>query len=118
MKTFQGGDLKIDVSVTNSAVRLNWLGKSVAREPSRLLKPFFDGLAPYIVKTRELELDFRSFEFMNSSTIKPILTFVHAASKDARKVSVKFDASKTWQRLSFGLLGALARTWDNVTVEG
>jgi hypothetical protein len=118
MKSFQGGELTIDVNVTNTTVRLVWLGKSVAREPSAVLRPFFDQLAPYLVKTRELDIDFRGFEFMNSSTIKPILTFVQSASQGARKVSVRFDGSKTWQRLSFGVLKALSKSWTNVTVEG
>jgi hypothetical protein len=118
MKTFEGGELKISVSISSANIKLNWLGRSIGREPSQLLRPFFEALDPYIIRTRDLEIDFRNFEFMNSSTIKPILTFVQNASKSARAVSVKYDATKPWQRLSFGLLRAVARTWENVTVEG
>jgi hypothetical protein len=118
VKSFESNGLFVDVDVQHSRLTLKWKGQSFARDPSLLLKPFFDGLERYVSKTRDIELDFRSLEYMNSATLKPILTFVQAASADYRTVLVRYDAHKTWQRLSFKLLKALSATWGNVSLEG
>ena len=118
VNSFESGGLKVEVEVTRSALRLSWQGRSTERDPSKVLKPFFGTLEPHIKNDRTVELDFRDLEFMNSSTVKPILVFCEAASTKARSVSVRYDSHKTWQRLSFGLLKAMSRTWNNVTVEG
>lgn len=117
-KSFESGGLSIRVDVQATRVKLVWTGQSVARDPTLVLKPFFEGLARYTGKTRDLEIDFRDLEYMNSSTLKPILTFVQAANSDYRAVHVRYDSQKNWQRLSFKLLQALAATWANVKIEG
>ena len=116
-KSFEAGELEIRIDLSPGKLKLIWLGRSVGRDPSLLLKPLFDGLAPYLDKDREVELDFRKFEYMNSSTLKPILTFVQRASGDARAVQVRYDSQKNWQRLSFKLLQAVASSLTNVSVE-
>lgn len=117
-KSFESGELSIQVELQPSRLRLVWLGQSVARDPSMVLKPFFEGLGSYVSKTRDVELDFRKFDYMNSSTLKPILTFVQRASVEYRNVVVRYDSQKNWQRLSFKLLQALSNTWPNVSIEG
>jgi hypothetical protein len=116
-RSLDSGGLVIRVDVQISRLKLVWSGQSVARDPSSLLKPFFEGLARFASKTRDIELDFRGLEYMNSSTLKPILTFVQSASAEYRGVQVYYDAHKNWQRLSFKLLQALAATWPNVSIE-
>lgn len=117
MNAFQVGELKVEVVMTRSSVKLCWLGRSVERDPAKSLAPFFGSIEQQL-GDRSVELDFRSLEFMNSSTVKPILMFCQSASTKARAVSVRYDSQKTWQRLSFGLLRAVSSTWKNVTVEG
>jgi hypothetical protein len=118
MTTFESGELKVEVVVTRDALKLSWLGRSVERDPAKNLSPFFGTLEAHIRQNRSVELDFRDLEFMNSSTVKPILVFCQKASTKARAVSVRYNSTKTWQRLSFGLLKAMSATWNNVTVEG
>ncbi len=117
-RTLTAGELDVRVNATVGKITLSWHGRSVAREPSAVLQPFFDTVIRNLNKSQELELDFRSFEFMNSSTLKPILTFVQAASAEARHVRVRYDEKRTWQRLSFKLLRAVSSTWTNVSVQG
>ena len=117
-KSFKSGELAIGVELTMSMLKLSWRGRSVARDPAEVLKPFFETLGAHFDKQRDVELDFREFEYMNSSTLKPILAFVQTASGAVRSVQVKYDAKKNWQRLSFKLLQAVSSTWPNVTVLG
>jgi hypothetical protein len=118
VNSFESGGLAIRVDVHASRLKLTWTGQSVARDPAAVLKPFFEGLTRFAGKMRDLEIDFRGLEYMNSSTLKPILTFVQAANSDYRAVHVRYDGQKNWQRLSFKLLQALAGTWANVKIEG
>jgi hypothetical protein len=117
-RSFESGGLSIRVDAQFGKLKLTWGGQSVARDPSAVLNPFFESLSRYGSKTRDLDLDFRSLEYMNSSTLKPILTFVQAASSAYRSVGVRYDSQKSWQRLSFKLLQALAGSWQNVKIEG
>jgi hypothetical protein len=117
-RSFESGGLTIRTDLQANKLRLTWMGQSVSRDPSLVLKPFFEGLQRHASKTRDIELDFRGLEYMNSSTLKPILTFVQAASAEYRGVQVRYDGAKNWQRLSFKLLQALATSWGNVSVEG
>jgi hypothetical protein len=117
-RAFESGGLAIRVDVQFAKLRLSWSGQSVARDPSTALAPFFETLSRYAGKTRDIELDFRGLEYMNASTLKPIVTFVQGANNDYRSVLVRYDASKNWQRLSFKLLQALAGSWSNVRIEG
>jgi hypothetical protein len=117
-KSFSSPELNIHVDLSLSKLRLSWRGRSTSRDPAGLLKPFFDTLSVHIDKQHDIELDFREFEYMNSSTLKPILTFVQTAAGEARSVEVKYDAKKSWQRLSFRLLQAVSSTWNNVSVLG
>jgi hypothetical protein len=116
-KTFQADDLKIEVKVERTLVCLTWLGQSNSRDPSAVLRPLFDELTGHVSKEREVELDFRSFEYMNSSAFRPILLFVQQASKSSRGVRVRYDSRKNWQRLSFKTLQAVSASLGNVVVE-
>lgn len=118
MKTFKSGELEIGVKVATGIVRLTWLGQSNTRDPGATLRPFFEQVMVLLNKEREVELDFRGLEYMNSSTFRPILSLVQTASVSARGVSVRYDATKNWQRLSFKTLQAVSARLGNVRVEG
>lgn len=117
-RSFDSGGLSIRVDAQFAKLKLTWTGQSTARDPSSALTPFFESLARHASKTRDLDLDFRGLEYMNSSTLKPILTFVQASKEEYRTVLVRYDSQKGWQRLSFKLLQALASSWNNVKIEG
>lgn len=116
-KTFQADELKIEVKVEHSKLRLAWLGQSNSRDPNAVMRPLFDEISGYLNKDREVELDFRAFEYMNSSAFRPILLFVQQASKSSRGVRVRYDSRKNWQRLSFKTLQAVSASLGNVVVE-
>ena len=116
-KSFSDGDLSIQVNSTPYKLKLVWTGRSVARDPGVMLAPFFNDLEELLGSDCDVEIDFRRFEYMNSSTLKPIIRFVQFASERSRTVQVVYDAQKSWQRLSFKLLSAVAGSLDNVRVD-
>ncbi len=117
MRTFEAGELKIEIKVGAKLLKLTWLGQSNTRDPGQALRPFLEEMAQLFNKEREVELDFRNLDYMNSSTFRPILNLVQAASSAARAVSVRYDAQKNWQRLSFKTLQAVSASLGNVRVE-
>ncbi|MCC6875272.1 MAG: hypothetical protein IT378_13275 [Sandaracinaceae bacterium] len=63
-------------------------------------------------------LDFRELEYMNSSTVRPIIELLQSANTNASAVRVLYRSGVTWQRLSFRLIEALSKDWGKVTMEG
>ncbi|MCB1322066.1 MAG: hypothetical protein KDK34_17540, partial [Leptospiraceae bacterium] len=79
MQSLEQGNLKIDASVDADGQRLllKWIGKSVDADPAAVLDTYLDG----VVKTAaqngySLEMDFSSLDYMNSSTVPPIIRVI------------------------------------------
>jgi anti-anti-sigma regulatory factor len=111
------GELEVQVKQRGSSIVLNFLGRSVDRNPGTELRPYFEGIREALAG-RSLVLDFRELKYMNSSTVRPIIEIIQGASKIATAVEVHYHSSVTWQRLSFKLIEALAKEWPNVTIQG
>jgi hypothetical protein len=114
MKTFQSGEMRVAVKVNAGQVRLTWFGQSNTRDPKAMLAPLVQEITPLLTQERDVELDFRELDYMNSSTFRPLLQLVQAASKATRSVSVLYDGRKNWQRLSFKTLEAVTSVLGNV----
>ena len=114
MNDLDAGGLRIVVESTPTSVQLKWRGRSVERRPATTLGPFFETVLAEL-GDRRLMIDFREFEFMNSSTVRPIIEFLRSASEVAKAIEVYYHGGITWQRLSFKVVEALAKEWDNVS---
>ena len=113
---FQAEDLTIESVQRSDQLVVRWLGRSEDRDPSQTLQPLLDSLSEHFRGASSVELDFRALEYMNSSTVRPILNLVQRASASAGNVRVLYDASKTWQRMSFLAIGTALRHLTNVQV--
>ncbi len=116
MKKLEADGLTIEVKDSPFGMCVVWLGKSDTRDPGRSITPFLDQLVDGRLAAKQVELDFTQFDYMNSSTIRPILTFIQKASGASKNVLVRYDGKKNWQRLSFKAIGALSASWRNVAV--
>ena len=52
----------------------------------------------------EILMDFTHFEYMNSSTVTPIVKQLERAKKENRKVTIHYKKGLKWQELSFAAL--------------
>jgi hypothetical protein len=118
MKSLKQGELRIDVEMTTASMVMQWLGRSEERDPGAVLGPFLGGLQPELHPEIEVVMDFRELDYMNSSTVRPIVTFLKQASDSSKDVRVMFDGKKGWQKLSFRALQSLAAVFKNVRFEG
>ena len=84
-------------------------GKIEQLNPNEFLDPFFEMVISKMgdsVINEGLILDVRQLNFMNSSGLRAILSFI-MKRKGNIKLSIKIDNSKTWQRTSLKIAAKL-----------
>lgn len=107
--TFTAGDLTIDTEHDDGVLRLIWKGKSNARNPGQVLAPLFSSeLERASNENRTLEMRFDQLEHFNSSTIAAVIQLIHQARAKTVRLSLVFDPSVKWQKLSFESLRVLS----------
>ena len=113
---YQAEDLTIESLEQDNQLVLRWLGRSETKDPSRTLQPLMEAVISALQSAQSVEFDFRALEYMNSSTVRPILKLLQTASTRAANVHVRYDAGKTWQRMSFLAIGVALASLTNVKV--
>jgi len=96
---------------------MTWIGRSEDRDPSAFLNPYFTGIMTDLAG-RELEIDFQKLEYMNSSTVPPIIQLIKNLNTNTIKTVIVYDKNSKWQSASFKALETIARTMDNIQVTG
>lgn len=81
-------------------------------EPGIFLTPFFDLAKDQMDQT--IRIDFRGLEFLNSSGIKCIVSFV-MDKKPGSKIIFITDSGKTWQKTSLEVIQSLDE--ENIFIE-
>lgn len=106
MESFKHEDLIIEaVENGDGAIRLDWKGKSNARQPIRVLKPFFGQLARQASDSSAgIEMHFEEIEHFNSSTITAIIHLIQTLRSQSTALTIVFDPKLKWQKLSFDAL--------------
>ncbi len=117
MESYKGGSLEIVASRTGSTTSLIWKGKSDDRNPSVSLDPYFDGILE-VLKGTELTVDFMSLEYMNSSTVPPIIKFCKKLNSNNINAVFKYDASSKWQAATFKAFETFSRMLPHLTIDG
>jgi hypothetical protein len=113
---YQADDLTIESLHQSELLVVRWLGRSEDKDPSRTLQPVLDAVCEQFHGGQAVEFDFRGLEYVNSSTIRPILGLVQRASSSSSSVRVLYDEGKTWQRMSFRAIGVALASLANVQV--
>lgn len=115
---FEDGSLKLTLDDNGGMLTLVWQGRSVAREPGLFLLPILTRLIERGEKDKKrIVLDFRKLEYLNSSTVTPIIRVLEQAKRGTAMVSVIYDAELKWQALSFSALYLFQSLDGRVTVE-
>ncbi len=107
MMNFAHEELVIEAGPTpeGGTLRVDWRGKSSAREPSKVLQPFFESMARDVAESHsDLEMHFESIDHFNSSTITAIIHLIQLLRKQNTALTLIFDPTQKWQKLSFEAL--------------
>ncbi|MCC7381117.1 MAG: hypothetical protein IT384_04770 [Deltaproteobacteria bacterium] len=106
MQNLVADDLTIELDrSTEGVIRLDWIGKSNARQPSQILGPFFDSVADQAAQSQSMiEMHFERMEHFNSSTITAVIRFIQHLRAQGVRLKIVFDGALKWQKLSFEAL--------------
>jgi hypothetical protein len=118
-ETFSDRNLTLEVADDGQAIRVEWLGKSTARNPASFLAPVLQkALAQAAAAGRPLVLDFTRVAYMNSSTITPIIRLLDEAKRGGHAVTVLYRADLKWQALSFSALEIFETEDQRIAIRG
>ncbi len=114
MDNLQSGDLTIEVAESPDAVFCcTWKGKSNARNPPEILKPWFEKLlAATTQNSGSIEMHFEKIEHFNSSTITALIRLIQNCRKANLRLVMVYDQTLKWQRLSFDALRVFEKADD------
>ncbi len=94
---------------------IKWLGVSQARDPAASINPYIEKLAGEL-GAGPVEVDFTELEYMNSSTVTPIIAMCQLFDKKGIATTLRYDAGSSWQTATFKALITLSRVMKNITV--
>lgn len=117
MESLTAGNLTIEIAEKPERIVMKWLGKSDERDPSALISPFLDEIGKQI-DSRSILVEFQKLEYMNSSTVPPIIQFMKNLSDLKIETTFTYDKSSNWQAASFKALETISRSLNSVKVEG
>ena len=118
-EVFVNGALKIEVKVKEDSINLNWTGKSIDRQPDKFISPILLN----VFKTnshdsKKIVFDFRKLDYMNSSTITPIIKILERAKRGTAKITILYDKSLKWQELNFSALNIFQTGDQRIEIKG
>ncbi len=117
--TYQNPPLFLTVSEDESAVTAAFSGRSTAREPGTFLLPILKpALERSVELGRPLVLDFQKIEYLNSSTITPVIRILEEAKRRSARVTVRYKRGLRWQEMSFSALEVFHSGDDRIAVVG
>jgi hypothetical protein len=105
MQPLRAGDLSIAPHLHPSCVRLDWQGRSGARDPSQVLVPYFEeAFRTATAAQASIEMHFEDLEYFNSSTIAALIEGIRLARAAGVRMVLVYRQALRWQRMSFDAL--------------
>lgn len=118
-ENFKNDLLEISVMEENDHIVMHWSGKSIDRQPSIFLTPLLIRvLQKSIEGDKRLIMNFSDIEYMNSSTITPIIKILERAKRSKVGVTVKYFSSLKWQELIFSALEIFQTKDKRILIQG
>ena len=105
MKPLQSEELTLEPEQSAGLIRMRWLGRSNAREPGKVLRPYLQAALDEAEQTSSrVEMHFEKLEHFNSSTISVLIQLINAARDRRVEMTLVYDHALKWQTLSFEAL--------------
>lgn len=119
IKSLKVEDLEIIVQRDSTTLRLEWTGSIHSSDPGDYLDPYFDLLIDTAAQDRlAIVCDFSRLEYMNSSSIPPLIHLLRECGDREIKAEFRYDAARKVQTASFRALDVIARKSRFTTVKG
>ena len=116
-RTFTQKSLTLRVDDVGERYEVHWSGKSTARNPSQFIAPILKATMQAAEDNgRMVRLDFTQIEYMNSSTVTPVIRVLDAAKRKQIEVEVVYAADLRWQELSFSALRVFCDKGSSISI--
>ena len=113
------GDLIIVVKSTDSEISLVWQGSIHEQNPEEFLDPFLSDLVDIAIeKEKKVICSFAELEYMNSSSIPPLIQLIRKLSENKVPSLFTYDKSRKVQVASFKALEVIAKKLKVVELIG
>jgi len=98
---YKNNDLTLEITETPGAIEIFFIGRSTDREPGNFLNPIFNEL---LDKNKKILMNFNKMEYMNSSTITPILKVLDKVKNSTGEIKIVYPKDLKWLELTFSAL--------------
>jgi anti-anti-sigma regulatory factor len=116
MKNLKDESLSIEIDDSDK-ITMSWLGRSENREPASFLNPYIAEIIDAI-SGKELIVDFSKLEYMNSSTVPPIIHMIKNLNTKGIATKIFYDKDSKWQAASFKALETISKAMNCIEVAG
>ena len=118
-QVFEENLLKIHLTENNESIHIGFTGKSVERDPGKMIMPILlNVLKNTGEENRHIILNFCQLDYMNSSTITPIIKILERAKRGNNRLTVLYNTSLKWQELSFSALRIFETNDQRIEIKG
>lgn len=118
-QSFTAESLRIEIAEEPDAITMGWFGKSTMRKPGDFLTPIIADLLKRAAESRKrIVLDFSTLQYMNSSTITPVIRALEQTRQGSGRMSVVYRLSVKWQHLSFSALKIFETPDGRIEIRG
>ncbi|WP_372683187.1 hypothetical protein [Desulfosarcina sp.] len=118
-QVFEQNLLKIHLTDGIDSIHIGLSGKSVERDPGKMITPILlDALKNTGEENRLIILNFCQLDFMNSSTITPIIKILDRAKRGNNRLTVLYNKALKWQDLSFSALEIFETRDKRIEIKG
>ena len=118
-ETYKNKSLIIEITESEESIYIKWFGKSSDREPSIFITPILNNaLNDSSSNDKQIVIDFREVEYMNSSTLTPISKIIEIGKRCSHKMNIIYNKSRKWQQLSFSALKIFETNDKRIQIQG
>lgn len=119
IESFKQNLLTIEVEENQGTHNFVWTGKSIDRNPGSFITPILvNGLKRGLDAGKRVVMDFRKLEYMNSSTITPIIKLLDRAKRGKNQITIIYDNTLKWQELSFSAMEIFQTKDRRIEIKG
>ncbi len=116
---YRSNQLHIEVQENADTILVKWTGKSTDREPGKFIVPILvNVMKKSSDKKRKIVLDFRELDYLNSSTITPIIKVLERAKKGTADINLLFKKNLKWQKVIFSALEIFQTKDGRIEIKG
>ncbi len=116
MENIKMGSLTLSIEKIKGKTILDWIGESNEKKPSEELIPFFNEFIEN--QNNDLIIKFDKLNYMNSSTIHPLILFIKDLNEKNIKIEICYNKNSKWQKEAFKAMENLTSILKNIKFIG